>query len=121
MGRAVRVLETSMFGLAEMEEKMTIATVMGMLHPCGPFPSILPSTPAKMPTTTNPAPQHSHRPSPMALKIPTLALQPLTYTANVQEHIPEPQLQHQKPLGYLHLHLMRTESLPGETCNISPS
>ena len=28
--RAVRVLETSMFGLVEMEEKMTIATVTGM-------------------------------------------------------------------------------------------
>ena len=27
--RAVRVLETSMFGLVEMEEKMTIATVTG--------------------------------------------------------------------------------------------
>ena len=28
--RAVRVLETSTFGLVEMEEKMTIATVTGM-------------------------------------------------------------------------------------------
>merc|ERR1712088_790886 len=104
--------------MGETEAKTMIATVTDMQHPCGQFPSTLPSTPERMPTTLNLAPLHLHQLFQMVLRIPTRGLQQLTSTENVQELILGPQLQHLKLQVFSPLPLKQTVNLLGETCNI---
>ena len=75
--------------------------ILDMPHPCGQFPSTLPSTPERMPTTMNLAPPHLHQPFLMVLKIQIQGLQQLISMANVQEPTLEPLLLHQKLQEYL--------------------
>merc|ERR1719412_1405672 len=111
-------LEISMSGQVEMEAKTMIVTATAMQDPCGQFPSTLPSTPERMPTTMNLAPPHLHQPFLMVLKIQTQGLQQLISMANVQEPTLEPLLLHQKLQEYLPSPLKLIASLHGVTCNI---
>merc|ERR1719436_417305 len=98
--------EIFMSGLVVTVVKTMIVTVTDMPLLCGQFPSIPPLTLVRMPITMNLVPLHLHQHSPMVLRILTLGLLPPIYMGNVQEHILEPQLLHQKPQEYLHSHLM---------------